>query len=397
MLRLYRGWIVVVVSATVLFVNASLLYSFGVFFKPILEELNCGRAVLSACYSLALIFAAFGGIFGGKLSDKFSLRVMLTSSGILLAIGYLLMSQASSVLQIYVFYALASLGLSFSFIPAMSKVSSWFVEKRGLAIGITVAGFGLGGVAAPLVSQWLISLYGWHQSYAILGLIGFIVIIPFAQLLRYAPPKMMVAGCTTESGQSSVARDFSYVEAIKSGQFWKFLSIMFCFGFSIQTVVVHVVPYATDMGIAQTIAAGILSLIAGTSVIGRVGIGFVSDKIGNQLCISSCLTIATLGLIGLMFAREIWTFYITISFLGIAYGGIVTLQTTRAAQLFGLHSLGVINGSILFGGVLGGSLGAFLGGLIFDMTESYMLILLIGVVFCVLSVCLNLALFKRRN
>ena len=401
--RLYHGWIVVVVSTIVLFVNASVVFSFGVFFKPMLEDLDCGRAVLSGCYSLALVLGAFCGILGGKLSDKFGLRVMLTSNGILLGIGYLLMSRASSVQQIYLFYILVSLGLSCSLVPIISTIPRWFVEKRGLATGIAVAGVGLGGLATPLLSQWLISLYGWDQSYAILGLASLVIIIPLAQLIKHKPPEVTVAAYTKSTGVKnrqpldSTSRGFSYTEAIKTRQFWIFFLMMFCFFFSLQTVIVHIVPYATDMGIPETIAAGILATISGMSIAGRVGIGFLSDKIGNRLSMCSCLTVATLGLVGFVFAREVLVFYAIVFFFGMAYGGILPLVSTTAAQLFDIRSLGVINGSITFGGILGGSLGAFLGGLIFDMTGNYMPILLIAVVLCALSICLSLILFTRGN
>ena len=151
------------------------------------------------------------------------------------------------------------------------------------------------------------------------------------------------------------------------------------------------------MGIPKAIAAGILSMIAGMSIVGRVGIGFISDRIGNRLSMCSCLTVVTLGLIGFMFAREVLVFYIIVFFFGLASGGLVPLTSTTAAQLFGLHSLGIILGSIMLGGVLGGSLGAFLGGLIFDITGEYALILLIAVLLCALSVCFSLTLFQERK
>jgi len=119
------------------------------------------------------------------------------------------------------------------------------MEKRGLATGITVVGAGLGGLATPLLSQWLISLYGWHQSYAILGLVSLVLIVLLAQLIQHKPPKITVAVCRKNTGVKNgqplgpTAKEFSYTETIKTRQFWIFFSTMFCLLFSLQTVILH--------------------------------------------------------------------------------------------------------------------------------------------------------------
>jgi MFS family permease len=283
----------------------------------------------------------------------------------------------------------------------MSTIPRWFVKKTGIAIGITVAGFGLGAVITPPLTQWLISAYGWRQAFIVLGLITFVIVIPLAQFMKHSPQRVGLKPYgeigTLKDKQSQAAGGLSFRQAIKTSRFLVWGSIICCFFFSVQVIVVHVVPHGIDIGISATVAAGILSIIAGGSVIGRLSIGFISDKIGGRLALSACLTLAALALIWLLFAKEIWGLYIFAGVFGLAYGGIVPLEAALTAELFGLKSLGMILGGVMLFATVGGASGAPLAGSIFDATGSYSLALLICVILVVLAIILSLILLKTKG
>ena len=282
----------------------------------------------------------------------------------------------------------------------MSTIPRWFARKRGIAVGITVTGIGLGGMISPLIIQWLISSYGWRQAFIILGLIISIIIIPLAQLMKHSPERIGLRPYgedgTIEDRQSLASvGGLSLKQAIKTSHFWFFGSILFCFYFA-GAITTHIVPHAIDIGISAIVAASILSIIAGSGVISRFSIGFISDRIGARRVLTACLVMATLARIWPLFAKEIWMFYVFAVIFGIAHGGIMSLRPLISAELFGLGSLGMIFATIELCSLTGGALGAPLAGAIFDVTGSYSLAFLILVIMGALAVILSLILLKVR-
>ena len=160
---------------------------------------------------------------------------------------------------------------------------------------------------------------------------------------------------------------------------------------------VHIVPHAVDVGFSAMTAAGILSVTNGSGIIGRLAIGFSADRIGARRILTACLVALTLALIWLLFAREIWAFYTFAVVFGVAWGGIASLLPLIPAELFGLGSLGIIFGSVHFLGIVGGAVGPFLAGSIFDITGSYRLALLIFAATGALASILSLLLLKAKG
>ncbi len=396
------GWVIVIIAAFILAAHALITYTFGIFIRPLTMEFNWDRGAISVAMSMYVLFHGLLAIFGGRLSDRYGPRPLVTISGLLQGTGFVLMSQVSSLGQVYLIWGLL-MGVSGGscFVPIISTVPRWFTRRRGIAVGLTVAGIGVGGVISAPLAQWLISSYGWQQAYVILGLIAFIIIVPLAQFMKHSPQRIELkpyGGNKTIDKQSlaSTAEGLSFKKAIKTGRFWIFgLTLFFCFS-AIVVILVHIVPYAVDIGISAIVAAGILSIIGGSSIIGRLSGGFISDRIGARPALTACLVVLTLVLIWLLFAQEIWMFYVFAVVFGIAYGGIVALQTLVSPELFGLGSLGTIVGGVVCLGTIGGAVGAPLAGSIFDVTGSYSSALLICVITGTLAIILSLILLRLR-
>ncbi|MFC1937326.1 MFS transporter [Chloroflexota bacterium] len=403
MRHLYYGWVMVLLAMCVLATHALVIYTFGVFLKPLTTEFGWERGALSGALSTYMLSAGILAIFVGRLSDRYGPRIPVTLNGVLTGIGFLLLSQISSLWQVYVIWGLLlGIGGSCCFIPTMSTIPRWFVKRRGIAIGLTAAGFGLGAIVSPPLAQWLISICGWQQAFIILGVITFVIVIPFAQLMKHSPQRMglkpygEMATIEDKPSPASVAEGLSFKQALKTGRFWIFGSLNFCFHVCIQVIIAHIVPHASDIGIQAIVAASILSIVAGISVIGRLSMGFVSDWIGGRLACTACLVIATLALVWLLFAGETWMFYVFGVVYGLAYGGFIPLMTMVPAELFGPRFLGVILGSVVLFGTVGGALGPLLAGSIFDVTGEYRLAFLISVVLCALAFILSLILLRSR-
>ncbi len=282
--HLHYDWVMVIMSAFVMAAQALVIFTFGVFLVPLTAEFNWGRGALSGAFSVAMLLSGLFSILSGRLCDKYGPRVLVTVNGLLVGIGFLLMSQINSLWQAYLIWGVfMGVGGSCCFIPIISSIPRWFTKRAGTAIGITVAGFGLGGLVSPPLAQRLISTYGWQQAFLILGLISLIIIVPLAQFMKHSPQRVGLKpygeGEVMKDEPSLVKEGLSITQAIKTRGFWIFGLILFCFFFCIQVIIVHIVPHAIDIGISPIIAASITSIIAGISIISRLSAGFISDKI----------------------------------------------------------------------------------------------------------------------
>ena len=184
--HLHYGWVMVIITVCVLAAHTLISYTIGVFLKPLTAEFGWERGAFSGAISMYMLLAGGLSIFAGRLSDKYGPRILITLNGLLTGIGFMLMSRINSLWQAYLVWGLLmGIGSACCAIPALSTIPRWFVQKTGMAVGITVAGIGLGAIIAPPLAQWLISLYGWQQAFVILGIITLIITIPLAQLMKH--------------------------------------------------------------------------------------------------------------------------------------------------------------------------------------------------------------------
>ena len=372
--------------------------AFGVFFKPVITEFGWTRALTSGAFSLSMVMQGLLGIVMGGLNDRFGPRRVMTFCGFLLGLGYLLMSQISAVWQLYLFYGvIIGTGMSGSWIPLLSTVARWFVKRRTIMTGIVVTGSGIGGLVGPPVSNWLISTYNWRLSYIILGSAVLVIVVSAAQFLRRDPAKTrQVPYGENEGGEQKLeagTQGFSLKGAVYTRQFWMASAMLFCFGFCLFSITVHIAPHATDLGISTASAVSILAAMGGLSIAGNVVLGGVGDRIGNRQVFIVGFIIMSAALFWLVPAREMWMLYLFAVAMGFAHGGMGASESPLVAGLFGLKSHGLIFGVIGLGFAIGGAIGPFLSGSIFDATGSYQTAFLvcagIGIVGLVLAVLLT--------
>ena len=376
MTAFFYGYIVVLAAFFVIMLMFGTFYSFGVFFKPLATEFGWSRAITSSAFSAKMLMGGIFSIVMGRLNDRLGPRLVLTIGGLLLGLGYLLMSQISTLWQLYLFYGiLVGIGMSTGYVPLISTVARWFAKRRGMMTGIVVSGVGAGTLVVPPIANWLILNHGWRTSYTVLGIVSLVVIIVAAQFLRRDPSQMGLVPYgeneVSKEGLGLAAKGLALKEAIRTRQFWMFTAIMAFFAYSIQAVMVHIAPQATELGASPTTAASVLAIIGGGSIIGRIMLGGTGDRIGNRLTAILCFILYSAALFWLTATTGVWTLYIFAIIFSLGYGGFVALQSPMVAELFGLGSHGVIMGSVAFGSTIGGAVGPVLSGYLFDVTGSY--------------------------
>jgi MFS family permease len=372
----FYGYLVVGASLLIMSVMWGGYYAFGVFFKPVLNEFGWTRAITSGAFSVASMVNGLLTIAMGWLTDKFGPRLVMTICGLFLGLGFILMSQISTLSHLYLFYGiLVGAGMSGSFVPLMSTVSRWFLKKRSSMAGIVAAGTGVGALIGPPVASRLIPIYGWRLSYAILGGIVLLVVILFAQLIKRDPAQVgQVAYGENQLGREQLnlkIEGLSLKEAVYSSPFWVFFATGFCYGYCVFAFMVHITPHAIELGIPAISAANLMATVGGLGIIGKLLMGRVGDIIGNKRIMIIGYILISAALIWLVPTEKPWMLFSIAGIFGFGYGGITVSHSPLIAELFGLRSLGLIFGVLDISVMGGGAVGPLLTGYIFDVTGSY--------------------------
>jgi MFS family permease len=377
--RFFYGYIVVGAALLIMAIVYGAYNSFGVFLGPLLTDFNRNRATISGALSLSWIMQGVFSIIMGRLTDRFGPRLVLTICGFLIGLGYLLMSQIGAVWQLYLFYGvIIGSGMGGSWVPIVSTIARWFVKRRNLMTGIVLTGVSIGTLVAPPVASRLISAYDWRTSYLVLGTVVLVAVVLVAQLLRRDPTRVKQRPYGESEAEKqelgSEIHAFSLREAIHTRQFWLASGMFLCFGFSVYTIMTHIVLDATGLGMSPTSAADILATIGGLSLAGRIALGSAADRFGNRQVFIIGFILMAAALFWLVLNKDVWGLYLFAAVFGFGFGGCATSESPLVAGLFGLSSHGLILGVMtLLGFTLGAAIGPFIAGHIFDMTSSYQL------------------------
>jgi MFS family permease len=283
----------------------------------------------------------------------------------------------------------------------LSTVARWFVRRRGMMTGMVKVGTGAGQLVIPLLASLFIAAYGWRNAYIIIGAMVLVLIISIGRLLRRDPGEM---GLLPDGDGKAVVAEadlarggLSLGEAGRTREFWTLCVVNLAAVYCLLTVMVHIVPHARDIGISAIKAAGILSTIGGVSMVGRLLTGIAIDRVGSKRAMMGSLLILIISFFWLLAAKELWMLYLFAVVYGLAHGGIFTVISPIVAEHFGISSHGVIFGMVVFSGTIGGAIGPFLAGHIFDLTGSYQLVFLILAALGTLSLALTWLLRPVRG
>lgn len=385
----YYGWIIVAVAFVSMAFWFGIRSSFSIFYVALLEDFQWSRGESAGVQSMALItYTAIAPLVGG-LIDRFGPRRVIGPSILVLTIGLILCSLVNTLIQFYLLYGvIIGAGVTcIGIVPYTAILGHWFEKKRGLASGIAVSGMGLGIFMLVPLSQHFIALWGWRFTFVILGVLVLIVLLPLnVALLRHKPQELGLLPDGLDMVQFSNGKnikedckgcpenDWTLQRALRTGNFWALVAFSFLAAIGIYIIIVHHVKFLVDTGIDKMTAAFIFALIGVISSCFRIFWGWLSDHIGREktytmgvICI--CVGIGSLLLLGAM--DEKWLVYVFFIFFGVGWGASAPVFMAAAADLFKGSIFGLIFG-ILEGCMgIGGALGSWIGGYLFDVTQSY--------------------------
>lgn len=375
--QIFYGWWVVLASAVGLFWGVPItVYSFSVFFQPLMQEFHASRAAVSLAFTLKLLTAALCAAPIGWLTDRYGpRRVILTGTAIF---GSILLANrvfSGSITQFYCFYAV--LGLSVGCvgpIPYGSLISHWFDRFRGLALGLTMLGIGLGAMIMPSLAQTLITRFGWKTTYSILGASVLLISWPVVgYFLREEPGDLVLLPDGTSvktDGFDDVAQGLIAREAWRSADFWLMVCAFTLLSASVQGCVVHMAPMLNDRNLGTRAAALGSSLIGAAVMIGRIGTGYLLDRtFAGRL--ASILFAASASGLALLWLGHGTTAFLGAFLVGLGLGAEIDLIPYLTSRYFGLLDFGKVYSSVFAAFALAGALGPLIMGAAFDRTRSY--------------------------
>ena len=392
--RIFYGWWIVVVCIVVTMLHAGAsFYAFSRFLPTLLDEFESGATVIAGAASLYMLVVGLTGPIAGKLTDKYGPKKLIVVGAVIGAGGLMLLGVANAVWHLYVFYFVVGIGMSGAgFVPVGVAISNWFDRRRGVAMGITMAGVSLGAIVIAPLAHYLIVGTGWRMAFVILGaMCAVLIVIPVMFVMRNRPEDMgllpdgarpVVNGEVSERysmsdpsepGGISNTDESSWTlsMAFRSLPFWLVLATFFFAGIVVAGVLQHEVNILKGMGIPLAAASFALGLTGGIGGVGKVLFGFVADRFTPKYASILCIALQIVGLIILMMTHTTAMVWVFVFVYGFAMGGWLTLEPLITGQFFGMASFGTIFGWVLAAAAVGSGLGPIIMGAIYDATGDY--------------------------
>lgn len=369
--KIFYGWVVLGAAVAIISMGIGVLFSLGVFLKPIEEAMRWGRGGISSAAFLNWVIMGLGSFVWGILSDRFGTRTVVFGGGALLGLGLVLASQVTALWQFYLTFGLmVGMGVSAFYVPLTSTATKWFTARMGLAVAIVSGGNGLGVLLLSPLSRWLISAFDWRIALLLLGALAWLIVIPAGFLIRNSPGDLGAAAYgATPSG--SARPELGSRAALRSIPFWSIALTHFACCTAHSGAIFHMVAHAMDEGIARMASATILSASGFSSIFGRLGTGMLSDRFGPKPTLIATLALQAIMLLLFLFAHDLGTFYVLALIFGMAYGGVMPLYALVTREYFGERVMGTTYGGVFFISCIGMGLGSYAGGYLFDLLGNY--------------------------
>ena len=366
-----RWWIAVASAVALIFSSGTIqLFSASLFIKPITEELGFGRGTLSTAFGINFVLSAISTPIFGRLLDLRGVRAIMLPTITLYAVATAALALLpASIPVLFVMYGIVGVfGIAQTPVPYGKVVSWWFDRQRGLALGIALAGTGLGTIIVPQVAVFLMTRFNWRIGYLGLGCAVLIfALIPNALIIR-EPPNVEQAKAV---GVIPDAPGLTFSEARVAWRYWTLSAAFFLAATVINGSLVHVVPMLTDRGISIGVAVAALSATGVALIVGRLCAGWLSDRVFAPYIAVFFVVFPMLGIAVLGFGFAGINPVVGTICLGIGIGAEIDLMTFLVGRYFGLRQFGTLYGVMFAIAILGNAAGSNLLGWSFQIFKSY--------------------------
>ncbi|MDA9940604.1 MFS transporter [Planktomarina temperata] len=355
-------------------INAG-MWAIIVIMPAIEAEYGGTRAMVSLPYTLTMVGFAFGNYVIGRAVDHFGITASLIVAAIMTAIGFILATLSSSLLILSFTQLMVGFASAVGFGPLIADISHWFVRRRGIAVAIAASGNYLSGAIWPILLAKVLAENGWRAVYIVMAAVTLFAVIPLALALRRRLPQQV----QTAAQNTSLANAKTVGLSPRALQYLLgFAGIGCCVAMSMPQV--HIVAYCVDLGFGPAVGAQMLSLMLFFGVVSRIISGLIADILGGvqTLLIGSCLQCLALFLY--LPSGGMVSLYVVSLVFGLSQGGIVPSYALVVREYMPAKEAGARVGFVMMATILGMALGGWLSGLTYDLSGSYTLAFVNGII-----------------
>lgn len=378
--NIYYGWWIVISCFIInLYVSGITFFGFTAFFEPIQREFNWSYTQISLATSIRGLEMSIFAPIVGFLVDRFGSRKLLFSGTTIIGIGLILLSFTQSLPMFYLCILLISFGAGgCASVVTMTAVVIWFKKKVGLALGIMACGFGAGGLIIPVI-VYLIDSSGWRLTLIFLGAGMWCLGIPLSLVVRERPeePGLSEDESVTELPGTSGRKDGSekrkgaFLEIIRKRYFLYIVIAEAVRFMAVNAVVTHLMPYLSIMGMSRTASGAVAASLPLTSIVGRLGFGWWSDRFDKRIVWATSFFLMSSGVFAFCYVKSFWILLLFVLLFAPGFGGGMVMRGAILQEYFGIASFGKMLGILLGFGSIGGIVGPTLAGWVFDTMGSY--------------------------
>jgi MFS family permease len=403
-----QGWFIVATLFLVLFLIVGAAYgTIGVFVPALLKAFpDWSRAKVSLLPSVMAFSAGAAVLPIGWLLDRVEARIVMTFGAIAAGGAFLIASRSDSFAPLIAAYLLLGVGLSGATVgPAAFVIANWFEARRGLAMGIALAGVSAGVMAATLLSNFVIQARGWRAAYVVVGVPIILLLVPLITFVVRSRPQGSLGAAqrsrtasgakrneqtslrgTDRTGESAawayeekmtvaqgakLLEGFEVIEALRVRSFWMLLVANLCFAIAASGTVVHLIAYLREIGYKANTAALSMSILAGLAAFDKLGMGHIADRIGARLTLAFNFAAGALAFLLLLSASRVLLLILFVLAAGVAIYAPLVLLPLLLAESLGRRRYGVLGAFIGIAHTFGLAIGPVAAGRIFDVTGSY--------------------------
>ena len=342
----------------------------------LLAEFGWSRSVLAGAFSVfTLVHGGVNPLVGALCARFRPLRVM-AGGGAAMGVALFLDSFIATPLGLYLAFGVATAVAvaAGGWIPALVHVQRNFQDRLGFAIGLISAGVGIGMVIVVPLTQALIDAFGWRVAFRVLALLSVLWIVPSSLWMLRLPENRGQGPARRNPAKAGADPNMTLREAARTQPFWLLVAAFFFGNLSSQTLHVHQVAYLVDHGFAAIVAASVVSVVGLASIAGKIGGGWLSDRMEREWVYMGGVAIMTASacvLLALGAAPSQLGAYAFAVLLGVGYSATATITPAMVSDRFSGAHFGAIVGIGLMGAAVGSALGPLLAGWLYDTTGSY--------------------------
>lgn len=371
-LALNRWWRVL--GALLMNLSLGSLYAWSIFVAPLEKEFGWNRAQTSWIFTIAIFVFGTSFVFAGRLQDRLGPFRISIIGAIFLSAGLILASFTTSLTWIFLTLGvIMGFGNGFGYATPIPVLSKWFPDRRGLAVGFAVAGYGAGSAILALIGPPMLKSLGWRGTFLWLGIGFFVATVIGSFLLQNPPVGWKPAGWAPAANSKTAAttHDFTPGEMVHTRQF-PLMWVAYCLGASAGLMTIsQLIPFAKSVGLPATAATFTLLIAATGNAIGRILSGQLSDKIGRLQTLRLMILISALAMPIIANVSQLAFVYVLIFVVYYCFGTLLSVFPSTTADFFGTKHLGVNYGWMFTAYAIAGIVGPMIGGYMFRRYENY--------------------------